>query len=208
MLRNPCILGDPQQRGTKSVVATSTLPSRGPKRGRNCYATPAFSGIPNKGEENQRWLPHPCLPGGPKEGGIATQPLVPEQGFKKGPHRAIGKKSLTGVRDSSGHIAYMHAFSVKLVIFFFAVTPCNFFSGKHVYKKIVKSCNFFCGTTCNGYTNYNIHRMYRHARTHTGIPPQQMARGSVQGWWVESNEGSRRGGVVEKIPGISVQLFV
>ena len=28
-------------------MATSPLPSRGPKRGRNCYVTPAFSGVPN-----------------------------------------------------------------------------------------------------------------------------------------------------------------
>ena len=54
--------------GTKSEKATSPLPSRGPKRGRNCYVTPAFSGVPNKREENQKWLPHPCLLGVPKEG--------------------------------------------------------------------------------------------------------------------------------------------
>ena len=91
-------------------MATSPLPSRGPKRGRNGYVTPAFSGIPNAklGEkmrsgyltrafagaqkraellhnpcilgdpqrqargENEKWLPHPCLLWGPKEGGIAT----------------------------------------------------------------------------------------------------------------------------------------
>ena len=47
MLRHPFTLGDPQQRGTKSEVATSPLPSRGPKRGRKCYATLAFSGVPN-----------------------------------------------------------------------------------------------------------------------------------------------------------------
>ena len=90
-------------------MATSPLPSRGPKRGRNCYVTPAFSGIPNakRGEkirsgyltlafsgaqkraevlhnlcilggpqrqargENQNWLPHFRLLGGPKDGGLA-----------------------------------------------------------------------------------------------------------------------------------------
>ena len=46
MLCQPRILGDPQQRGTKSKVAASPLPSRGPKRGRKCYATAAFSGVP------------------------------------------------------------------------------------------------------------------------------------------------------------------
>ena len=69
---NPCILGDTGKRGTKSEVAASPPPSRRPKRGWNCDITPAFSGIPNKGERNQKWLPHPYLLGGPKEGGIAT----------------------------------------------------------------------------------------------------------------------------------------
>ena len=90
-------------------MATSPLPSWRPKRGQDCYLTPAFSGIPNtkhgektrsdyltptflgaqKGAallcnpcilgdpqhqargENQKWLPHPYLPGGPNGGGIA-----------------------------------------------------------------------------------------------------------------------------------------
>ena len=99
--------------GRKSDVATSPLPSRGPKRGRKCYFTPAFSGVPNtkRGEkirsgyltdafsgaqkraemlchpcilggpqrqawgEDQKWLPHAYLLGGPKEGGNAPSPL-------------------------------------------------------------------------------------------------------------------------------------
>ena len=47
----------------------------------------AFSGIPNIGEQNQKWLPHPYLLGGPKEGGSATSPLrsrgSPIQGDEK-----------------------------------------------------------------------------------------------------------------------------
>ena len=31
--------------------------------------------VPNKGEQNQKWLPHPCLLRGPKEGGNATSPM-------------------------------------------------------------------------------------------------------------------------------------
>ena len=34
-------------------MATSPLPSPGPKRGRNCYVTPAFSGIPNANREEK-----------------------------------------------------------------------------------------------------------------------------------------------------------
>ena len=44
-------------------------------RGRKCYITPAFSGIPNIGGQNVKWLPQPCLLGGPKEGGNAVSPL-------------------------------------------------------------------------------------------------------------------------------------
>ena len=60
---------------------------RGAKTGRNCYVTPAFSGgpqrqalrakskvIPNKGEQNQKWLTHSCLLRGPKEGGNVPIP--------------------------------------------------------------------------------------------------------------------------------------
>ena len=79
MLRNPYDLGGPQRqaRGAKSEGATSPLPSRGPKRGRKCYATPTFWGVTNakRKEQNQKWLPHPCLLGGTKEGGNATSPL-------------------------------------------------------------------------------------------------------------------------------------
>ena len=63
MLHHPCILGDPgdpQHRGTKSEVAASPLPSRGPKRGRKCYVTPAFLGSTTEGDGNKngpRWAP-------------------------------------------------------------------------------------------------------------------------------------------------------
>ena len=51
------IRSGPQQRETKSEVAASPLPSWGPKQGRKCYITPAFSGVPNakRGEQNQKW---------------------------------------------------------------------------------------------------------------------------------------------------------
>ena len=43
--------GIPKQRGTKSELAASALPSWGPKRGQKCYFTPTFSGVPNKGDK-------------------------------------------------------------------------------------------------------------------------------------------------------------
>ena len=48
MLQNPCILGVPKQRGTKSELAASTQPSRGPKNGRKRYIIPAFLGVPKQ----------------------------------------------------------------------------------------------------------------------------------------------------------------
>ena len=73
MLRHPCILGGPQQRGqnqkskpTPGVTMMHHATKRGfkdcpgfltstgrlgPKRGRKCYVTPAFSGVPNKGDK-------------------------------------------------------------------------------------------------------------------------------------------------------------
>ena len=72
MLRLPCMLGGPhrQARGAKSEVTISPLPSPGAKRARKCFATPAFLGVPNakRGEQIQKWLPHPCLDGRPKRG--------------------------------------------------------------------------------------------------------------------------------------------
>ena len=55
-------------------MAASPLPSRGPTSEQNCYATLAFSRVPNKGHKSN-WLPHPCRLGGQQEGGIATHPM-------------------------------------------------------------------------------------------------------------------------------------
>ena len=44
-------------------------------RGRNAMSRLHSRGSPNKGGQNQNWLPHPCLLGGPKEGGYATSLL-------------------------------------------------------------------------------------------------------------------------------------
>ena len=46
-------------------MATSPLPCWGPKRGRDCYVTPAFSGIPNtkQGEKIRSGYLTPAFPG-------------------------------------------------------------------------------------------------------------------------------------------------
>ena len=58
------LLRGPQQRGQDQS---------GPKRGRKCYITPTFSGVPNIGD---------VMKVGPKEGGDATSPLH----FRGSPH--------------------------------------------------------------------------------------------------------------------------
>ena len=47
------------QRGTKSELDASPLPSRGPKEGGNATSLLHSRGSPNKGGQNQKWLPHP-----------------------------------------------------------------------------------------------------------------------------------------------------
>ena len=54
--------------GKESEVATSPLPSRGHKRGRNCYVTPAFSGVPiaKRGDKIQTGCLTPAFLGAQK----------------------------------------------------------------------------------------------------------------------------------------------
>ena len=101
LLRNPCILGGSPtpSAGTKSEVVASPMPSRGPKRGWNCYITPAFSGILNKGDKirSGRLTPAfpvpqkrvellciPCVVGGPQQRG-QNQKWLPHPCFLRGP---------------------------------------------------------------------------------------------------------------------------
>ena len=132
MIHHPCILGAPQRHGGQNQNwwgpqvggnATSPLHSRGspktwgtkselvgPKSGRKCYITPAFSGIPkNMGNKVRidgahKWLEmlhHPCILGdpqrhggqnqnwwGPQLGGNATSPL-----HSRGSPKTWGTKS-------------------------------------------------------------------------------------------------------------------
>ena len=58
---SPLHSGGSETKGDTIRIDCLTPAYSGPKRGQNCYVTPAFSGIPNKGGHNQNWLPHPCL---------------------------------------------------------------------------------------------------------------------------------------------------
>ena len=99
-LPHPCLLGGLQvgrsatqpmhcrgspNKGTKSKVAASPLPSWGPTSGRKWYVTPAFSGVPKQADKIK--IGYLTLPsGGPKDGRkcYATPALasVPKQGGK------------------------------------------------------------------------------------------------------------------------------
>ena len=97
-LHHPCILGGPQQREknqnskpTPGVTMMHHATKRGfkdcpgflnstgrlgPKRGRKCYITPAFSGVPNKGGQNQNSKPTP---------GVTMMHHATKRGFKDCP---------------------------------------------------------------------------------------------------------------------------
>ena len=55
-----------ENKGTKSKVANSPLPSRGPTSGRKCYATPAFLGVPKQGDKIRSGCLTPAFSGGHK----------------------------------------------------------------------------------------------------------------------------------------------
>ena len=65
---------------TKSVtkivpVSSIAAGGWGPREGGNATSPLHSRGSPNRGGQNQDWLPHPCLLRGPKEGGNAVSPL-------------------------------------------------------------------------------------------------------------------------------------
>ena len=94
LLRNPCILrGYPKLgAGTKSEVAASSLPSRGPTSGRNCYATPAFSRVPNakRGDKIRSGYLTPAFSGAHKWAELLRNPCI-----LKGP-QSKGDKIISG----------------------------------------------------------------------------------------------------------------
>ena len=81
---------------TKSEVATSPLPSRGPQRRQKCYATPAFLRIHNAKRGEQK------VSGGPKQRGkksvVPTSPMPP-QGPKRG-RRCYATPAFSGIPNA------------------------------------------------------------------------------------------------------------
>ena len=97
MLRHPCILGDPQQRGTKSELGATqyaivcALPSNATSAS---WPFPLVyfcctPGSPNKGTKSKvahKWAEVLCNPY-----------VLPKKGFKNGLHRAPRKNPIVGV---------------------------------------------------------------------------------------------------------------
>ena len=76
MLRHPYILGDPQTKGDKIRKGYLKPAFSGAQKRAEVLCQPCIlGGSPNTRGQKQNWLPHPCLLGGPKEGGNATSPL-------------------------------------------------------------------------------------------------------------------------------------
>ena len=77
MLHHPSILRDLQIKGDKirSGYRTSAF-SEGPKEGGNATSPLHSRGFPNIRGQNQKWLPHRCLLGGPQVCGNARKRLL------------------------------------------------------------------------------------------------------------------------------------
>ena len=62
--------------GTKSEVAATPLPSQGPTRGRTCYVTPAFSGVPRQGDKIRSGCLTSTFSGGHKRAEVLRNPCI------------------------------------------------------------------------------------------------------------------------------------
>ena len=84
----------PQLEGTKSEVAASPLPSRGPTSGRNCYITLAFSGVPKQRDKIKSGYLTPAFSGAHKWAELLRNPSfsgVPKQGDNSRGHAKTGE---------------------------------------------------------------------------------------------------------------------
>ena len=115
-------------------MPTSTLPSRGPTSGRNCYVTPAFPGVPNAkrrekirsghltpaflgAQKRVELLCNPCILGGHQHQARGEnhnwQPHLPSQGPTSGPNSYV-TPAFSGVHEKGDKIrtgCLNHAFS-------------------------------------------------------------------------------------------------
>ena len=137
MLRHPCILGGHQTKGDKI---------------RSGCLTPAFLVAQKRAE----MLRHPCILGDPQTKGDQVRSRYLTSAFSGGHKReevlrhpciALGPQRQTRGQNqkwpTGGHIAYRHAFSVKLVIFLCSKVMCFFFAVNACRKKSSHPVIFF-----------------------------------------------------------------
>ena len=83
---------------------------RGPKRGQKCYVTLTFLGFPiaKRGDQNNHWLLHRCLLGGPKGGPNTVEPLhfVGFQFQARGSKSEVAASPLTSQGPKKGQKCY------------------------------------------------------------------------------------------------------
>ena len=90
VLRHVCVLGNPQQRAPKSEVATSPLPSRGPKEGGSAMTPLRSRESPTEGDENKS---------GPQKGESAMLPLRSRGSPNKGTKSKVAHKWVEVLRN-------------------------------------------------------------------------------------------------------------
>ena len=105
MLHQPCILRDPQTKADKIRIGCLNPAFWGPKSGRKCYITPAFLGVPNKGDK---------IKVGPKGGANATSPLHSRGSPTKGTNQS-GRRTLGKIRNTMGNLLFF-VFFVPFVL--------------------------------------------------------------------------------------------
>ena len=123
-LPHPCLLGGPKEGGSatltlhswrsptpsagrNSEVATSLLPSRGPKRGRKCYVSPTLSEVPNakRGEKLRSGCLTPPFSGAQKRAESLRNPCI--LGVPQRQARGENQKWLPSRRTKGGRKCYV-----------------------------------------------------------------------------------------------------
>ena len=77
---------------TKSELAAEPLPSGGPTKGGNATSPPHSRESPNKGGQNQNWLPNPCLLGAHGWEEMLCHPCILDYRQQKGQNQSTKRK--------------------------------------------------------------------------------------------------------------------
>ena len=105
VLRNPCLLACPQQRGQKQKWVPHPAFS-GAHKLAELLRNPGVLGWRQQRVQNENWQPHPCLLGGPQLGKAATQPLRSRGSPAKGRKAQLATSLLPPQGPTSGWNCY------------------------------------------------------------------------------------------------------